>query len=174
MNMTSSIQTVRHFYGIALQWLHPLQDVFLFGIRLYWGFLFFQTGWGKLINHERTAGYFQSLGIPMPGLNAFVAGSTECFGGLLLLLGLASRIISLPLAFTMCIALLTAFGSNIAQSYHSEGFMEALGTLTGADPFPFLMTALIVLLFGPGRISLDAAIGRFCCKQAENKNSKPH
>src|SRR5690348_2415855 len=71
-----------------------LQSPLLLAIRLYWGWQFFQTGKGKLMNLDRTAEFFQSLHIPMPRLNACLAGGTECIGGLLLLLGLGSRLIS--------------------------------------------------------------------------------
>ena len=74
-----------------------LPDPLLLGIRLYWGWQFFQTGKGKLMNLDNTTGFFIELGIPFPKLNAIIAGSTECFGGLLLLVGLASRLTAVPL-----------------------------------------------------------------------------
>ena len=62
-----------------------LQHVFLLVIRLYWGWQFFTTGMGKLAHIDKITGYFHTLGIPFPEVNAYLAGSTECFGGLLLL-----------------------------------------------------------------------------------------
>jgi hypothetical protein len=47
------------------------------------------AGKGKLLNIERTRELFGSLGIPLPVLNAYLAGATECFGGLLLVAGSA-------------------------------------------------------------------------------------
>ena len=41
-------------------------------MRLFWGWQFFQTGKGKLMNLDRTAGYFASFDIPLPKLNAFM------------------------------------------------------------------------------------------------------
>src|SRR5687767_4434203 len=52
-----------------------LQHVFLLVVRLYWGWQFFLTGRGKLMNIERTADFLNSLGIPLPTLNAYAAGS---------------------------------------------------------------------------------------------------
>ena len=68
-----------------------LQSPLLLVIRLYWGWQFAQTGWGKLTHLERTAGYFESLNLPLPKVNAIMAGATECFGGVLLALGLFAR-----------------------------------------------------------------------------------
>ena len=85
-----------------------LQPVFLLVIRLWWGWSFFLTGKGKLGDLSKVAGYFESLNIPLPKLNAALAGGTECIGGLLLMAGLFSRVVSVPLLFTMFIAYLTA------------------------------------------------------------------
>jgi putative oxidoreductase len=47
-----------------------LQPVMLLGVRLYWGFQFAQTGWGKLHNLVKITGFFASLNIPFPGITA--------------------------------------------------------------------------------------------------------
>ena len=85
-----------------------LQCFLLLAIRLFWGWQFFRTGKGKLMHLDRTAGFFESLNIPLPKVNAILAGTTEAAGGLLLLLGLGSRIVSVPLMFVMVIAYATA------------------------------------------------------------------
>ena len=131
-----------------------LQSPLLLVIRLYWGWSFAQTGWGKLMNLDRTAGFFESLHIPMPKLNALMAGSTECFGGLLLALGLFARPVSVPLTFTMLVAYATA-DREALQALFSDP-----DKFTGAAPFLFLFATLIVLAFGPGKISLDTLLFR--------------
>lgn len=126
-----------------------LPDPVLLGIRLYWGWQFFQTGKGKLGNLEATTGFFTELGLPFPKLNAIMAGSTECFGGLLLLIGLFSRVISVPLICTMIVAYLTADLDAVKAIWSdSDSFVTAA-------PFLFLMAAVIVFTFGPGRYSVD-------------------
>ena len=90
----------------------------------------------------------------MAKLNAIMAGSTECVGGLLLLLGLGSRIITVPLIFTMIIAYLTA-ESDAAHAIFSDP-----DKFVTATPFLFLLACVIVLIFGPGIFSVDAIIGR--------------
>jgi len=85
-----------------------LQPLFLLGVRLFWGWQFFQTGMGKLKDLHKVARFFESLNIPFPLVNAAIAASLECGGGILLILGLCSRVIAVPLMFTMIVALATA------------------------------------------------------------------
>jgi putative oxidoreductase len=126
-----------------------LQPVLLLAIRLYWGWSFFETGKGKLTHLDKITGYFESLHIPMPHLNAIVAGSAETVGGLLLVVGLFSRIATLPLMFTLVIAYLTA------ESDALHAIFSDPDKFTGATPFLFLFAMLVIFAFGPGPISLD-------------------
>jgi putative oxidoreductase len=129
-----------------------LQSPLLLVIRLYWGWQFALSGWGKLRNLDRTAGFFESLNLPWPKANAVLAGGTECLGGVLLAVGLFTRPASVPLIFTMVVAYWTA---------HREE-LNAIGTnpdqFVTAAPFLFLLASLIVLAFGPGKLSLDALL----------------
>jgi putative oxidoreductase len=131
-----------------------LPDPLLLAIRLYWGWQFFQTGKGKLMNLEGTTGFFTELGIPFPQLNAIMAGSTECFGGLLLLVGFASRLTAVPLIFTMMVAYLTADREALT------GIFSDPDSFVTAAPFLFMFAAVIVFTFGPGRYSIDARLDR--------------
>ena len=89
-----------------------------------------------------------------PKLNAIMAGSTECFGGLLLLIGLCSRLVSLPLMFTLVVAYLT----TETEALHA--FFSNPDKFTGADPFLFLFAGLLIFVFGPGKFSVDGLIAR--------------
>lgn len=131
-----------------------LQSPLLLAIRLYWGWQFAQTGWGKLMNLGRTAGFFESLDIPLPKVNAVLAGGTECLGGALLALGLFARPASVPLIFTMLVAYWTADRDAL------NAIMSDPDQFVTASPFLFLLASLIVLAFGPGKLSLDALLGR--------------
>ncbi|MES1195168.1 MAG: DoxX family protein, partial [Opitutus sp.] len=95
---------------------------------------------------------FTSLHLPMPRLNAIAAGSTECFGGVLLALGLFARPAAVPLSFCMLVAYATADREALL------GIFSAPDKFLGADPFLFLFAAVIVLAFGPGKLSLDALL----------------
>ncbi len=129
-----------------------LQSPLLLIIRLYWGLSFAQTGWGKLMHLDKTAGFFASIDIPLPKLNAIAAGSTEFFGGLLLALGLFARPVAGPLVLTMIVAYATA-DREAVQAIFSEP-----DKFVTAAPFLFLLASLIVLVFGPGRFSFDALL----------------
>jgi putative oxidoreductase len=132
---------------------HFLQSPLLLVLRLYWGWSFAQTGWGKLMHLDRTAGYFASLNIPLPKVNALMAGATECGGGALLAFGLFARPASVPLIFTMLVAYWTADREALL------GIGSDPEKFVTAAPFLFLLVSLIVLVFGPGKLSLDALLG---------------
>ena len=66
------------------------------------------TGQGHLSHIGKVSEFFVSLGIPFPTLNAYLSSSVECFGSLLLIMGLASRLTAIPVAVTMAVAYLTA------------------------------------------------------------------
>jgi putative oxidoreductase len=147
--------------AFTAKWLQP---IFLLIIRLYWGWQFHVTGMGKLMDIPKVTGYFQSLGIPFPMVNAYLAGTTECFGGLFLLLGLASRVSALPLIFTMIIAYATASPDAVKHLFNKpDEFLTD-------DAFLFLLAALIVSLFGPGRLSVDGVIGWYLKKRAAKES----
>ncbi|MGB8537784.1 MAG: DoxX family protein [Acidobacteriaceae bacterium] len=131
-----------------------LQPIFLLGVRLYWGWQFAQSGWGKLHNLEQVTGFFASLGIPFPSANAHMNALTEFIGGLLFAIGLLSRPVSLILAVTMTVAYWTADREALFSIFSDPG------KFYNADPYTFLFAALLIVLFGPGRITVDTVICR--------------
>ncbi len=126
--------------------LPHVQSAVLLFVRITMGWGFFLSGKGKLLHLEKTTEFFASLNLPLPHFQAILAGSTEMIGGLLLLVGLGTRFISIPLVFTMVVAYLTA--------HREEGFLS-LSDFTDQAPFPFLMAALVTMAFGAGAFSLD-------------------
>ena len=138
--------------GLVVRVLDWLGDLLTFALRGWWGYQFAITGWGKLHNLDRTAGFFGSLGIPAPKINAAMAGSTEFLGGVLLGIGLLSRPAGAALTGVMSVAYLTAHRDALAGLFHKpEDFIAA-------EPFWYLVIALLVLAHGPGMLSLDALI----------------
>src|SRR5271154_3363788 len=95
------------FYRGFCNMVNFLRSPFLLLIRLYWGWQFMQTGWGKLHNLSHVREFFASLDIPAPGLMAPAIASLEFFGGILLIVGLASRLTGFLLACNMFVAYLT-------------------------------------------------------------------
>jgi putative oxidoreductase len=90
-----------------------LDFLVLLCLRLFLAPIMIIAGLGKLTNLESTAAWFeQSLHLPFPELMAFLAASTEFFGGIALLIGFATRWVSLPLMFTMLVAAFSVHWSN--------------------------------------------------------------
>ena len=143
----------------ALQWhcqfftlVSYLQSPFLLLIRLYWGWQLAQSGWGKLHHLSNVGEYFATLGLPMPAQMAVFIASVEFFGGIFLALGLVSRVTGLVLTVNLTMAYI------IGDREALLSFFSDPDKFIAAAPFAFLMVALIVLIFGPGRISVDTAI----------------
>src|SRR5437764_14357586 len=132
-----------------------LRSPLLLALRLIFGWGLFQTGKGKLEHIDRFTEFLTNLHIPMPAVNAHFVASLECVGGLLLLLGLASRLICIPLVINFIVAYLTADIESV------KGIFKDQDAFTNAAPFLYLLVSLIVLAFGPGLFSLDALIARF-------------
>jgi putative oxidoreductase len=130
-------------------------------MRMTWGHQFILTGSGKLGNIEKVIQYFTSLGIPHPHFQAYLVGYIELIGGILLFVGFCSRFAGLVLAFTMIVALSTAHASVLANFR----FIFEPSTLVGEAPYPFLITSLLIFIFGPGRVSIDAWIKRWVNRQ---------
>jgi putative oxidoreductase len=116
--------------------------------RLTVGLVFVGTGWGKLHTLPDVTEFFASLHIPAPGFNATLAASTEFFGGLLVLVGLGTRLASLPLAFTMVVAILTAKRGDIA----------GLTSLVGFEEWSYLVLFIWLAVAGAGPLSLDRLV----------------
>lgn len=128
------------------------QSIFLLFIRIYWGVQLIQTGWGKLHNLDKVTEYFASIDVPMPGMTAHFVAALELTSGILLCLGLASRLISAVLTVNLIAAYWYGDHEALLAFFHDPGKFYA------ADPFTFLFVAVIVLLFGPGWLSVDALI----------------
>jgi putative oxidoreductase len=127
-----------------------LQSPFLLLVRLYWGWQFAQTGWGKLHNLAKITDFFASLNIPFPAANAHFVASLEFVGGLLLIVGLGTRLVGLLLAGNMLVAYWTADHEALTSIISDPGKFYV------ADPYTFLFASLLVLIFGAGWLSLDA------------------
>jgi putative oxidoreductase len=152
MNAVYSI--IRRGYELLIAGAQVLQSPLLFALRLCFFWQLFLTGKGKLSNIGKVSEFFASLGIPLSTLNAYFIGSLECIGSLLLIVGLASRPLSLLILISMAVAYFTTDFAAVSSIFSDpDKFVKA-------DPFPFFLTALIVLVFGPGSLSIDAILKR--------------
>ena len=121
-------------------------------LRIVVGVIFVGHGAQKLFGRfggsglEGTAQFFASIGYRRPRLMAVVAGLAEFGGGLLLIAGLLTPLASLLIATVMLNAIVTVV--------FPKGFL-------GGYELEFMLLTVVVALAatGPGRISLDHAIG---------------
>src|SRR6266849_11049589 len=146
----SMTQLVERYYTLLIRVSSNLQSPFLLAVRLHWGWQFMQTGWGKLSDIEKVIGFFTDLGIPAPALNAYFVSALEFGGGVLLILGFASRLIALPLVIDMLVAYVVADREALFSLFSNPD------KFTGAAPYTFLIASIILLIVGPGKFSLDA------------------
>jgi putative oxidoreductase len=96
------------------RWLNNTRIIDFLGplaLRLYLAPIFWMAGTGKLADIDSIAAWFGNpdwgLGLPFPHVMAWLAASTETAGAVLLLIGLAVRWVSIPLLFTMIVAIVT-------------------------------------------------------------------
>ena len=113
--MSFLVEQYRHIQAVGqrLQYLDGLPPLLL---RLYLAPIMMQAGWNKLSHFSDTAAWFGNpdwgLGLPFPELMAALATGTELIGGALLVVGLATRWVSIPLLFTMLVAALSVHWEN--------------------------------------------------------------
>ena len=130
--------------GNALSWLSPSLA------RVTVGWIFFQSGWGKLHDLGKVTDYFIQLGLPAPAFQAELTATTEFVCGTLLLLGLATRLAVVPLIVTMIVAIRTALWDQV----------DSLGSLFGLAEFLYITLLVWLGTNGPGPLSIDYWIER--------------
>lgn len=124
--------------------------------RLTIGFIFIQSGWGKLTHLDKVIQFFTALGIPAPQLQAPFVAAVELGCGLLVFLGLFTRWAAIPLIGTMVVAIATVKIHDVAQISDFFSLSEYL----------FIVLLIWLIIKGAGRVSLDS----FICKRCESKD----
>jgi putative oxidoreductase len=93
------------------------------------------------------------LGVPLPELTAYVVTFVELLGGILLIVGLLSRVVALLLTIDLIVAILLV-KVNIGLLSPPDG------SGVGAElDLALIAGFLVILLAGPGRLSVDRALG---------------
>lgn len=128
----------------TFRWLSPAL------LRVAVGVTFISSGWGKLQNLEQVTGYFESLGIPAAGVQAPMVSAIELVGGVMVLLGLGTRVAAALLTGVMAVAALTAIWPQ------ADGVVGLLGSLEIA----YLLVFVHLVIHGAGAASLDHVINR--------------
>jgi putative oxidoreductase len=138
-----------------INFLEKLKDIPSLLFRLVLAYGFYGTAMMKLKNFNGIVEWFSGMGMPLPKLNAFLATGTETAGFVLIFLGLATRLISIPLMVVMIVAIITVHLGNGFEA-GNNGF---------EIPIYYLFMLFSLLITGPGKISLDALITKFYNKK---------
>ncbi|MGD0073923.1 MAG: DoxX family protein [Candidatus Binataceae bacterium] len=128
----------------ALRWMPPLL------MRLFVGYFFFETGWGKIHNLDAFTQRFMGWGIPHPAFNAALSAYTECIGGALIVAGLMTRLVSIPMIINMAVAVLTVKIKEVA----------GLNDFVELDEPLYALAFFWLMIAGPGCVSLDYLLVR--------------
>jgi putative oxidoreductase len=132
--------------GVArhLAWLGPLFA------RIVAGWVFLWTGWGKLTHLPLVTQNFEGWGIPAPGLLAPVTSGIEFFGGILLIIGLLTRISAGALGVVMIVAVLAVQWPEV------DSFLA----FAGLEEIMYLAIFLWLAIAGAGHASIDYHLER--------------
>ena len=147
------IAKIQALYALFLKIASSLQSPVLLLVRLDFGYQFFESGWAHLHTMPKFIEFLTSLGIPAPTLNAYFVAVLETVGGILLMLGLGSRLFSLLLAGDMIVAFITADSEALKSIFSSDP-----DKFFNAAPHNLLFISLVVLAFGPGKFALDTLL----------------
>jgi len=129
-----------------LEWLPALIS------RVTIGVIFIQSGWGKLHHLDKVVQFFTSLGIPAPQIQAPFVACVEFGCGTLVLLGLFTRVASVPLIGTMVVAILTAKLKDVAD----------LSDFFSLSEYLFIVLLVWLIMKGAGALSVDQVLARRC------------
>jgi putative oxidoreductase len=122
-----------------LQWLAPLVA------RLVVGEIFMIAGWGKLQNIDAMIENFSSWGIPFPHILTPFTSGAEFVCGILLILGLFTRISAGILGVIMIVAIKSVLWGDV----------DSLDTLLGFSETAYLVIFFWLAVAGAGKVSID-------------------
>ena len=134
----------------ALRLLHRLDWTGPLIVRLTLGLVFTLTGWGKLHSLDQVVELFRSLNIPAASVQAPMVATIEFVGGLLLLVGLGTRIASALLIGTMAVAIYTV---QLPE-------LHGVADLARTTEWTYLAMFVWLVVSGAGKASLDYLIVR--------------
>lgn len=122
----------------------------VFLARLFVGYFFLETGWSKIHNLDAMTARFTQWGIPWPAFNAALSGYTEFVGGAFVLVGLCTRLMSIPMVINMVVAVIAVKMKDVAN----------LNDFVELDEPLYALVFLWLFFAGPGPVSLDNLIVR--------------
>jgi len=129
----------------SLDWLAPLV------VRLFFGYFWLETGWAKLHNLDQFTARFVDWQIPFPAFSATLSAGTEFIGGLLIMIGLFTRLTCIPMIFNMVVAIALVVIKNV---HGFDDFVEL-------DEFIYILIFFWLLIAGPGKVAVDTLVSRW-------------
>jgi uncharacterized membrane protein YphA (DoxX/SURF4 family) len=128
------------------------------------GAVFFWEGILKFVYANQGVGRFTKLGLPFPVFTANFVGGLEIVGGLLLILGLGTRLIAAPFIIEMLVAMLSTKPRLFLGTLPlppppvppQVGVWAVLHEIR--SEYAQIMSCLFLLVSGPGPWSLDASL----------------
>ncbi len=150
--MSALVRMTTVAYGGMRAFLKKLESPLLLAIRLYWGWQFATDGWGKLNHLTRVGLYFESLNLPMPHQTALFVSIVELVGGILLVVGLATRLTALALFINMTVAFWAA------EKPAFLGVLSNPDQFQAASAYNYWFAALLIMILGPGLFALDTPL----------------
>ena len=141
---------ITKFCALVEPVLEKLQSVSLLFLRLTLAYGFYGPASMKWSDISSVAEWFGSMGYPLPTLQAYLAASTEGLGVLLLTLGLATRLISIPLIIVMIVAIVTVHLPN-GFSSGDNGF---------EIPLYYMLMLFVLVTHGAGKFSIDNLLAK--------------
>jgi putative oxidoreductase len=142
-------------------------------LRLMAGGVFFSEGLLKFVYVNQGVGRFTKLGMPFPHFTANFVGGLEIVGGLMLLCGLATRLLALLFIIEMIVAILSTkislyLGTSplpLPPALPKVGMWAVLHE--SRSDYAQLLTVIFLMINGPGKWSLDALATKYLAKKAE-------
>ncbi|WP_343642307.1 DoxX family protein [Chryseobacterium sp.] len=125
-----------------------IRDIVLLALRLVLAYGFFNPALMKIKDINSISDWFESINIPLPILNAYLATGTEVFGVIFLTLGLFTRWVSIPLMITIMVAIVTVHIGNGFEA--GENGFEI--------PLYYILMLLTLFTFGAGKYCLDQVL----------------
>lgn len=128
----------------AGSWLGPLV------MRVVFGYFWLETGLAKVQHVDGFAERFAGWGIPFPLFSATLSAWTDLVGGALLILGLLTRVVCVPMIVNMVVALVLVVSRDLT------GLDEYVET----SELTYILIFFWLLMAGPGKASLDTLLAR--------------
>jgi uncharacterized membrane protein YphA (DoxX/SURF4 family) len=131
----------------------PLASRSVIWIRLAVGLIFATQGLLKFIDPNMGVSRFTRIGFPLPAFTAHFVGTFEMACGVLVLLGLWTRLAAMPLLIVIATAIVTTKIPELSRA--SQGFWFMVSD--ARTDFAMLCSLIFLIAAGPGRLSVDAA-----------------